>query len=121
MIASHPARGTQGTNAAIDSYSAFYDNQKLNQTALLAQLRARDVTHLFVTGLALDVCVAFSALHAAEEGFVVTVSSHARRTHGARTSAQRVLEHGPQLARECGPQRGPQRTLRCRFGTRRER
>ena len=31
------------------------------------------MTHLFLVGLALDVCVAFSALHAAEEGFVVTV------------------------------------------------
>ena len=63
----------KGTNAEVDSYSAFYDNQKLNQTALLARLRSLHVTHLFVTGLALDVCVAFSALHAAEEGFVVTV------------------------------------------------
>jgi len=63
----------KGTDAHVDSYSAFYDNQKLNQTALLKLLRARGVTHLFVTGLALDVCVAFSALHAAEEGFVVTV------------------------------------------------
>ena len=35
--------------------------------------RQRDVTHLYVCGLALDVCVAFTALHAAEEGFVVTV------------------------------------------------
>ena len=63
----------KGTDARVDSYSAFYDNQKLNQTTLLEALRERKVTHLFVTGLALDVCVAFSALHAAEEGFVVTV------------------------------------------------
>ena len=63
----------KGTDPHVDSYSAFYDNQKLNQTVLLAKMRERGVTHLFVTGLALDVCVAFSALHAAEEGFVVTV------------------------------------------------
>jgi len=63
----------KGTDARVDSYSAFYDNQKLNQTTLIAELRKRGVTHLFVTGIALDVCVAFSALHAAEEGFVVTV------------------------------------------------
>ena len=63
----------KGTDPHVDSYSAFYDNQKVNQTVLLAKMRERGVTHLFVTGLALDVCVAFSALHAAEEGFVVTV------------------------------------------------
>jgi hypothetical protein len=63
----------KGTDARIDSYSAFFDNQKLHQTEMLGHLRQRGVTHLFVTGLALDVCVAFTALHAAEEGFVVTV------------------------------------------------
>ena len=63
----------KGTDPRVDSYSAFYDNQKLNQTTLLGQLRERKVTHLFLAGLATDVCVAFSALHAAEEGFVVTV------------------------------------------------
>ena len=67
----------KGTDPRVDSYSAFYDNQKLNQTSLLSELRARGVTHVFVTGLALDVCVAFTALHAAEEGFVTTVVADA--------------------------------------------
>lgn len=63
----------KGVDPCVDSYSAFYDNQKLHQTNLLADLRALDVTHVYVTGLAFDVCVAFSALHAAEEGFVTYV------------------------------------------------
>ena len=67
----------KGTDPRVDSYSAFYDNQKLHLTTLLESLRAQKVTHLFVTGLALDICVAFTALHAAEEGFVVTVVSDA--------------------------------------------
>ena len=39
----------------------------------LKELRARGVTHVYLCGLATDVCVTFSALHAAEEGFVTTV------------------------------------------------
>ena len=44
---------------------------------MLSKLRERNVTHVFVTGLALDVCVAFTALHAAEEGFVTHVVTDA--------------------------------------------
>ena len=57
----------------IDSYSAFYDNSRLQSTGLLEKLRERRVTHVYVCGLALDVCVAYTALHAAEEGFCTTV------------------------------------------------
>ena len=39
---------------------------------LLGDLRRRGVTHVHCCGLALDVCVAFTALHAAEEGFVTS-------------------------------------------------
>ena len=63
----------KGTDPRVDSYSAFYDNAKLRETKMLAELSARGVTHVYVCGLALDVCVAFSALHAAELGFVVCV------------------------------------------------
>ena len=40
---------------------------------MLKELRSRGVTHVYLCGLALDVCVTFSALHCAEEGFVTTV------------------------------------------------
>ena len=63
----------KGTDPHVDSYSAFYDNSKLRQTTMLAELSARCVTHVYLCGLALDVCVMFSALHAAELGFVVHV------------------------------------------------
>lgn len=63
----------KGTADNVDSYSAFYDNAKLRKTALLDELRKREVTHLYLVGLALDVCVTFTALHAAEEGFATTV------------------------------------------------
>ena len=63
----------KGTSPHVDSYSAFYDNSKWRQTSLLAELRRRGVTHVFCCGLAYDVCVAFTALHAAEEGFATFV------------------------------------------------
>ena len=50
----------KGTKPNIDSYSAFFDNSKYKQTALLAELRARNVSHVYICGLALDVCVAFT-------------------------------------------------------------
>ena len=44
---------------------------------MLGKLREKNVTHVYVVGLALDVCVAFTALHAAEEGFVTHVVTDA--------------------------------------------
>jgi len=63
----------KGTDARIDSYSCVYDNGKYKQTSMLSELHARGVTHVYLCGLATDVCVSFSALHMAEEGFVTTV------------------------------------------------
>jgi nicotinamidase-related amidase len=47
----------KGTNSAVDSYSAFFDNQKLGCTDLESILRRHGVTDAFVCGLALDLCV----------------------------------------------------------------
>lgn len=48
----------KGAKSDIDSYSAFFDNCKLNETTLNADLRKHGVTDLYVCGLAADVCVA---------------------------------------------------------------
>ena len=63
----------KGVLPTIDSYSAFFDNMKLNDTGLLGRLQALGVTHVYVVGLTFDYCVAFSALHAAESGLVTAV------------------------------------------------
>ena len=52
----------KGTNADIDSYSAFFDNSKRSKTSLDDELRQRGITDLFVCGLATDVCVSKSQL-----------------------------------------------------------
>ena len=63
----------KGLNPAVDSYSAFYENDKVTPTGLHGYLKNRDVTKLTLVGLATDYCVAFSALDAAKLGYAVTV------------------------------------------------
>lgn len=69
----------KGFRAAIDSYSAFFDNDRATPTGLEGYLRARGVTDLVLVGLATDFCVAWSALDAARLGFAVTVLEGACR------------------------------------------
>ena len=63
----------KGSNLAVDSYSAFYENDKVTPTGLHGYLKNREVTELTLVGLATDFCVAFSALDAKKLGYVVTV------------------------------------------------
>ncbi len=63
----------KGFRPGIDSYSAFFENDKVTPTGLEGYLRSRGVTHVTLTGLATDFCVAYSALDAAGLGFGVTV------------------------------------------------
>ncbi len=56
----------KGQNPAVDSYSAFRDNDQAALTGLAAYLRSKHVTELDLCGLATDYCVKFSALDAVE-------------------------------------------------------
>jgi nicotinamidase/pyrazinamidase len=56
----------KGDNPAVDSYSAFRDNDQAALTGLAGYLRAQQVTELDVCGLATDYCVKFSALDAVD-------------------------------------------------------
>ena len=47
----------KGVNPEIDSYSAFFDNQKLGHTQLEELLVGRGVSDVYVCGIAADVCV----------------------------------------------------------------
>lgn len=61
----------KGTDPAIDSYSAFFDNGQRKSTGLADYLRGKHIDELVVCGLAGDICVHFSALDAAAAGFKV--------------------------------------------------
>lgn len=63
----------KGYNPDIDSYSAFFENDKTTATGLEGYLRSRGLTELTIVGLALDFCVNFSAVDAANLGFNVIV------------------------------------------------
>ncbi|MCH8001854.1 MAG: bifunctional nicotinamidase/pyrazinamidase, partial [Proteobacteria bacterium] len=69
----------KGTRAEIDSYSAFYENDRTTATGLAGYLRERGVTRVFICGLATDYCVHFSALDAARLGFEAMVIEDACR------------------------------------------
>ena len=63
----------KGFRPAIDSYSAFFENDRSTTTGLDGYLRARGVTGVTFVGLATDFCVAYSALDAARLGYRATV------------------------------------------------
>ena len=83
----HPALHTnhieaifrKGTDPAIDSYSAFFDNGHRKSTGLADYLRGRGITAVHVAGLAADYCVYFSALDALREGFATFLIEDATR------------------------------------------
>ena len=64
----------KGSNPAVDSYSAFFENDQVMPTGLHGYLKDCEVTDLTLVGLATDFCVAFSAFDAARLGYQVTVS-----------------------------------------------
>lgn len=63
----------KGYNRAIDSYSAFFENDHRTPTGLEGYLRVRGLTQLDFVGLATDFCVAWSAIDAVKLGFEVRV------------------------------------------------
>lgn len=69
----------KGFRPSIDSYSAFFENDRTTPTGLEGYLRSRNITRLTLVGLATDYCVAYSALDAARLGFATTVLTGACR------------------------------------------
>ena len=82
----------KGTDPDIDSYSAFADNNKLRKTVLDDELKARHVTHVFVTGLALDYCVGTTALDAADFNYTTYVIEDACRGVAKNTIRKKLKE-----------------------------
>jgi nicotinamidase/pyrazinamidase len=63
----------KGFRGAIDSYSAFYENDRRTPTGLAGYLRERGFRRVFLAGLATDYCVHYSAVDARREGFEAIV------------------------------------------------
>jgi nicotinamidase/pyrazinamidase len=69
----------KGYRRDIDSYSAFFENDRVTPTGLAGYLRERALSHVYLCGLAMDFCVNYSAIDARALGFDVTVIEAACR------------------------------------------
>lgn len=63
----------KGMNPEVDSYSAFFENDKTTSTGLGGYLHDRRIKRVYLVGLAYDFCVGFSALDSANAGFETIV------------------------------------------------
>lgn len=69
----------KGTTKGLDSYSAFFENDKTTPTGLSGALKERGVDSVYLCGLAADVCVYFTALDALRLGFETFLIKDAAR------------------------------------------
>lgn len=77
----------KGFRKAIDSYSAFFENDHKTPTGLGGYLKERGFTHVTCVGLAFDFCVRFSAEDARMLGFDTEVIEAACRSIDLNGSA----------------------------------
>ncbi|MGO4618935.1 bifunctional nicotinamidase/pyrazinamidase [Ensifer sp. 2YAB10] len=81
----------KGSRPEIDSYSAFFENDRRTPTGLTGYLRDRGIKKVTLCGLATDFCVAFSALDAVAQGFSTSVILEACRGIDLNGSLQAMI------------------------------
>lgn len=94
----HPALGLaqaelilrKGFRREIDSYSAFFENDHVTATGLGGYLRERELSRIFLAGLAYDFCVGYSALDARRLGFEAIVLRDACRAIDLNGSVEAI-------------------------------
>ena len=69
----------KGFRPHVDSYSAFFENDRVTPTGLAGYLRERELRRIFIAGLAYDYCVGYSALDARRAGLPAFVLRDACR------------------------------------------
>ena len=80
----------KGFRPQIDSYSAFFENDRVTSTGLGDYLRDQNITRVFLSGLAYDYCVGFSALDARRLGFEAVILRDACRAINLDGSVARI-------------------------------
>lgn len=80
----------KGYRREVDSYSAFYENDRTTATGLAGYLRERELSRVFLAGLAYDYCVTYSAVDARRLGFPVVVLRDACRAIALEDSVARA-------------------------------
>lgn len=96
----------KGFRREVDSYSAFFENDRETTTGLAGYLRERGLRKVVLAGLATDFCVGFSALDAIRLGFeteVVMGASRAIDLDGSLAAMERRMgRSGVTLAVDAG-------------------
>lgn len=85
----------KGFRPEIDSYSAFFENDRTTSLGLTGYLRERAVRRIVCVGLALDYCVRFSAIDARKEGFeagVVEAGCRGIDVEGSNNIARQAMQ-----------------------------
>ncbi len=82
----------KGFRKSVDSYSAFREADRKTVTGLAGYLKSRNLNRVFVTGLATDFCVAWTAMDARAEGFETFVIEDAARGIDAQGSLAKAWE-----------------------------
>ena len=78
----------KGCNPKIDSYSAFFENDKKTNTGLEGYLIKKEIKHIYLCGLAFDYCVFYSALDGKNLGFDVFVFQDLTRAINLKNSEE---------------------------------
>ena len=107
----------KGFHPAIDSYSAFRENDRKTPTGLAGYLCERGLARITIAGLATDFCVLYSALDAREAGFETAVALAACRGIDIDGSVEKALAAmkaaGVSLLMSFSPQAGRGVSLPC--------
>lgn len=89
----------KGKNPDIDSYSGFQDNNHFLKTGLDDFLKYHDIQLVEIVGLALDYCVKFTCLDAAQNGYITCLHFNGTRAvnvkpENGRDTIYQLLENG---------------------------
>ena len=88
----------KGSNPLIDSYSAFFENDRRTKTGLDGYFKTLGIEEIYLVGLATDFCVNYSAQDAAKLGYKVFVFEEMCRAIDLNGS----LELARTEMRDCG-------------------
>ena len=82
----------KGFHRHIDSYSAFMEVDQRTSTGLASYLKEREISSVFIVGIATDFCVAWTAMDARHLGFETYVIADATRAIDLNGSLQRAWQ-----------------------------
>ena len=83
----------KGFRKNIDSYSGFFENDRVTSTGLDGVLKSLDIKRVFVVGLALDFCVQYTAIDSANLGYKTFVIQNATLPVNIGNSVQETINN----------------------------